>query len=540
MGNNDNNDLDDELVRSIEKLVEEETNVAKAFVDNSSNADKSDKVYSIDRNNISGNTAAGESTTRIYTDDDMDLGATRMIDKDAIEEDVKFKKTVSPVAPVHSNTGRVPARDIRTATEHHADKARLDNRVKADVSDNKKTDNKNMVIIAASVVSAAVIIIIIAAVVINLNNKKSFTYNYEKGMEYYNDGNVSEAKNYLSAAYNTSEGKRSVSMMSSLADIYIADKDYDNAVDVLKAILEYDVQNTDALGKLADIYYQKSDGTELTNLIKKYDGSKASSALDGYRVSEPSPSEVPGTLNEPVELTLIAQDGCSIYYTTDGSEPTVKSTQYMSPIKIEKDSVTIKAVAVNKMGVISKTVTLQYTVSLQAPEAAELTIDSSTVPEGTVIMIKNLEEGCKAYYTVDGTTPTANSIIYNDGIDLKPGSYVLSVVVINKSNLSSPITRKNITIEAGKNYTYAEAQGILVARMKELNILNANGRFSVGGQTPEFVFQSKKTIDNIDMYYIRLDIKETSSTEGYYGVGVNNGKCYRITGSGSNAKAVEY
>ena len=49
-----------------------------------------------------------------------------------------------------------------------------------------------------------------------------------------------------------------------------------------------------------------------------------------------------------------------------------------------------------------------------------------------------------------------------------------------------------------------------------------------------------KTIDNIDMYYIRLDIKETSSTEGYYGVGVNNGKCYRITGSGSNAKAVEY
>ena len=42
------------------------------------------------------------------------------------------------------------------------------------------------------------------------------------------------------------------------------------------------------------------------------------------------------------------------------------------------------------------------------------------------------------------------------------------------------------------------------------------------------------------MYYIKLDVKETSSTEGYYGVGVNNGKCYRITGSGSNAKAVEY
>jgi hypothetical protein len=151
-----------------------------------------------------------------------------------------------------------------------------------------------------------------------------------------------------------------------------------------------------------------------------------------------------------------------------------------------------------------------------------------------------LEEGCKAYYTVDGTTPTANSIIYDDGIDLTAGSYVLSVVIINKSNLSSPITRKNITVEAGKNYTYAEAQSILIARMKVLNILNSSGKFSVGGKTPEFVYESKKTIDGVEMYYIRLDEKESSTTEGYYGVGINNGKCYRITGSGSNLTAVEY
>lgn len=536
MGSNDNNDLDDELVRSIEKLVEEETNVAKAFVDNSSNADKSDKIYSIDRKSISGNATAVESTTRIRTDDDIDFGATRMIDKEAIEDDVKIKKTVSPVAPVHNSTGKTADRDARKDLEYHNDKAKESSKSqKSDAADNKKN-----IVIAAAVASAAIVIIIIAAVIINIKNKKSFTYNYEKGMEYYNAGNMSEAKNFLAAAYNTTEGRKNVAMMSSLADIYIADNDYDNAIEVLRSILEYDVADTNALAKLADIYYQKSDGAELTNLINKYEGNKAASALDGYRVSEPSPSEVPGTLKEPVELTLIAQDGCSIYYTTDGSQPTSKSTLYSAPIKIEKDSVTIKAVAINKMGVTSKTVTLQYTVSLQAPEAPELTVESSTAPEGTVIMIKNLEEGCKAYYTVDGTTPTANSIIYNDGIDLKPGSYVLSIVVINKSNLSSPITRKNITIEAGKNYTYAEAQGILVARMKELNILNANGKFSVGGQTPEFVFQSKRTIDGIDMYYIKLDVKETSSTEGYYGVGVNNGKCYRITGSGSNAKAVEY
>lgn len=32
----------------------------------------------------------------------------------------------------------------------------------------------------------------------------------------------------------------------------------------------------------------------------------------------------------------MASDGCTIYYTTDGSEPTTKSSKYSSAIKIEK------------------------------------------------------------------------------------------------------------------------------------------------------------------------------------------------------------
>lgn len=502
MGNDDNYDLDDELVRSIEKLVEEETNVAKAFVDNSFVSDKADKAYSIDRSSITGNTVQEESTTKSYTDDDIDLGATRMIDQDVIQGNIKSAQNKS-------------------------------------VNTSESADKKSLWI-SVSVVAAAFILVVAVAAGVIYSNRKSFSHNYEKGIELYNSGDMEGAGKYFEKAFATDDGKKNPVMIGYLADIYLADMDYADAINVLKTGLEYDVQNEDMLAKLAGIYYQQSDGAQLTELINRYDGEKASAALAQYIVSEPSPSEVPGTLKEPVELTLIAQDGCSIYYTTDGTQPSVGSIKYTKPIKIEKDSVTVKAIAVNKIGVISKTVNLTYTISLQAPEAAELTIDSTTAPEGTVIMIKNLEEGCKAYYTVDGTTPTANSIIYNDGIDLKPGSYVLSVVIINKANLSSPITRKNITIEAGKNYTYAEAQSILVARMKELNILNSMSRFSVSNYTPEFVFLSKKTIDGIEMYYIRLDVKEDLSTEGYYGVGVKDGKCYRVTGSGNNAKAVEY
>ena len=540
MGNNDNknnNDLDDELVRSIEKLVEEETNVAKAFVDNSSNSESSENDHRIYMNNSTGN-----NVVRTYSEDGVDLGATRMIDSDTINKAKTAQKKVSP-AKSQTAQGKNNSQPKTSSQGKSGNKPKTSSQGKSQskASDSKSSsDNKKTVGIAVAVVVAAIVIIIVMAVVINSNNKKSYSYNYDKGMNCFESGDYQGCKSYFESALNTAEGKKNIEMMNILADIYISEGDNDNAARVLKAVLEYDVQNEDALGKLAGIYNQQGDGARLTELIKKYDNSKASGVLDSYRVAEPNPSEVPGTLKKPVDLTLIAQDGCTIYYTTNGDEPSQNSTRYTEPIKIEKDTVTIKAIAVNKIGVTSKTAIMQYTVSLQAPEAPVFSVEG-TITEGTLIKIKNLEEGCQAYYTVDGTTPTANSIIYQNGIDLKAGNYVVSVVIINKSNLSSPITRKNITVKAGMNYTYAEAQSILVARMKELNILNSNGKFSVGGGTPEFEYISKKSINGIEMYYIRLDVSDgTSSTEGYYGVSVKEGKCYKITGTGMNLVAVEY
>lgn len=557
MGNNDNLDLDDELVRSIEKLVEEETNVAKAYVDNSS-GDNVDNTYTINRDSHKANTISPDGTVRKHTDASysgltLDLGATRMIDSEAVES-ISEKKTVSPVRLGSESLGSERATDSdlygkndesrtkesgRTTTAAKVVKQGAGSQTRQTSASEKNTaSNKKMITIATAVVLVAVIAIVAVAVAVNVNNKKSYAYNYDKGMSLYESGDTLGAIGYFAAAYETTEGKRNVDMMGILADLYLSSNDKDNAIAVLKSILEYDVQNTEALGKLAKIYYDNSDGAALTALIEKYDGNKASAALDEYKVNEPSPSEKPGTLAEPVELTLIAQDGCNIYYTIDGSEPTTKSTHYVLPFLIEKDTVTVKAIAVNGIGVTSKTATLKYTVSLQAPDAPELSIEESTISEGTVIRINNLEDGSKAYYTVDGTTPTANSIIYNDGIELKSGSYVLSVVIVNKSNLSSAITRKNITVEAA--ISYAEAVSILKNRMTELNILNANGYFvSNTRRAAEFTNQGKKTIDGTEMYYIKMTGSDGSQTE-YYGVGVNDRRCYKVTGSGSSLKAVEY
>ena len=60
--------------------------------------------------------------------------------------------------------------------------------------------------------------------------------------------------------------------------------------------------------------------------------------IDSYRCSQPS------ILVTDATVTMGAQDGTTLYYTLDGSDPTVNSTKYTAPFKLTKNA-TIRAIA---------------------------------------------------------------------------------------------------------------------------------------------------------------------------------------------------
>lgn len=562
MSDKDNFDIDDELARSLERLVEEETNVAKA-------AYSEDKIKAEDIKKEPEN---------------INLGATQMVDKDKVksltsaiklndEQDIKtvddtsdFTIDVPYVGNASKNTTSIKPVKIEddendwdedenldeSKTVQKINKMNSDNPVTMsnqtspeDGKNKKELDKKSKLIIAGACGIAALVVIIIIVIAVNMNskNKKSYKYNLEKGTQYYNTQDYDNAVTYLTKAYNTNDGKKNADMMYELADALVHVNQNDKAIEVLKSALSYDKMNEKALPLLAKLYQDEKKGTELSELIKKYKGTKNEALLSDYKVDEPTSSENPGSFEDSVEINLMASDGCTIYYTTDGSEPTIKSSKYSSAIKIEKDDVTVKAIAVNSIGVASDVAEFKYSISLKAPDAPVLNPSESDVKVGTKIVIEGLADDEKAYYTLNGSTPSANSSQYSGGITLdKAGNYVVSVIVINKHNLSSPVTRVSYNVSEEKTYTKDEAESILMKRLVSNNKVSKSGTMVGGGGTAKLVYQNTTTISGTKMYYIRLDVNSGNSTktEGYYGVGVNNGQCYVITDNNGSLSAVQY
>lgn len=154
----------------------------------------------------------------------------------------------------------------------------------------------------------------------------------------------------------------------------------------------------------------------------------------GVQVAAPVFSVKGGMFTSPQEVTLTAAAGNTIYYTTDGSDPTTASTKYTAPIAISTNT-TLSAIAAdaagNTSGVVSETYTFPAVVASIAEfnKLATGTIALLTLTDAQVVYVNNYNNTTDIFVR----DATGAFDIYRTALDLKVGQMLNGTIVLKNS-----------------------------------------------------------------------------------------------------------
>ncbi|MBX7187475.1 MAG: chitobiase/beta-hexosaminidase C-terminal domain-containing protein [Vicinamibacteria bacterium] len=133
--------------------------------------------------------------------------------------------------------------------------------------------------------------------------------------------------------------------------------------------------------------------------------SSTATALFTIAPTPPTLSPGSGTYTTSVSVAMSGPAGASIYYTTDGSTPTLLSTPYAGAVVLT-ETTTIKAAAFLAGGQSSAVSTGVYSIKVADPV---LSPASGRWYTQQTIGVTTATPGATIYYTTDGTEPTTSS-----------------------------------------------------------------------------------------------------------------------------------
>jgi len=261
------------------------------------------------------------------------------------------------------------------------------------------------------------------------------------------------------------------------------------------------------------IYYT-TDGSTPTVKSPMYTGSiqvaasqtiKAIAAATGYSTTAiasadydinqttatPTFSPAVGTYTSAQSVTISDTTvGAVIYYTIDGSSPTMKSTVFSGPIQV-KTSQTIQAVVLASGYNASTNVSATYTINQPTAATPTFSVPGGTYTSYPYVTISDTTPGATIYMTTGGATPTTNAPIYTAGMKIPvngSGSMTLKAIAVAPGYNNSAIASATYTINlptptptfSVATDTYTSAQSVTISD----SITRAAIYYTTDGSTP--------------------------------------------------------
>lgn len=273
--------------------------------------------------------------------------------------------------------------------------------------------------------------------------QNSYTGVMKKGYNALQSGDYAEAENYFNRAIVKDESRAEA--YTGLSEIYIEQNDLDAAESVFLTALETQPTNEGLYQAVIDFYMETEQPEKISPLLEDCESESVLNAVSEYVSSAPVFSLEGGTYEEVQEVRISSPTGGTIYYTTDGTDPTTSSTKYQEPVLLQDEGeVEIRAIAVNDKDIPSVVSSAKYTIEFPIASAPAVNPATGQYTEPTQITI-TVPDGYTAYYTMDGTTPTSESSRYTGPVDMPANQQIIfNAVLINNSNgKATDVTTRN-------------------------------------------------------------------------------------------------
>jgi hypothetical protein len=175
-------------------------------------------------------------------------------------------------------------------------------------------------------------------------------------------------------------------------------------------------------------------------------------------VAAPAISPNGGSFTGQVTVSISAQPGATIRYTTNGAAPTASSTAYTAPFSLSASAV-VKAIAVSgakTSPVASASFTIQ---NGPAPPATPNISPNGGVFTAPVTVSMSAALGCTIRYTTNGAPPTSSSPVYAAPFSLSASATVKAIAISGAQ--TSPVASSSFTIQPQPTSNDTKAPKIL-------------------------------------------------------------------------------